>query len=874
MQSVSALVCTLSLFIVQLQPAYGDLPVHCVQPQVIGQWRFHIGHYGNGAGDSSCGFSAPDAPDGHWQLTPPIRDPEQKEKGKYYLTSEFKEAFTLDVELRDWTARATKVVGGEGKVHFPSKDLPAGTWTEVYDEGFHVTLGASDGDMHSFFAFHKYTISDEEGGEAAKSINTKDNAKHTDCHTTLLGWYKQLDPNSHGVKKQMCYWGERIGSIAPLPADKQAPAGTPPIVPVPVSDTGGAAKKVPEKKLERPSTRGGKGPSAPTTKSATPPLRLLLQIVLGLSTIASVAGFWNGLAPKRHSDRGVFFWRTLGLVGMLTLIIVGVSLWFMSHVREVDVVHKQATAGTSQKKGYTVKQMMDRTNEHLKQAEASNTTVRWQSNPEKMKKWMAEREKHGVQVTENSEIERLLDAISPPPVVGLPGFGVSESIGVVKSAAIAEQKRVADKLNKTVDQLTTADMNNVWGTKTHNHHEQPGRSFIMNGKPLGAEDWKTMTAFDWKDVSMQDSNGNVVMTNPVCAVPDQGPCGSCYATAATSMFTSRLMLRYPELAKKFRSGSRSEDRISVRQHLACNPYQQGCDGGYPYLMALWGLENDLVTDRCFEQMEAAEGNKKQGPRPDTCPAKGSSSSPECQGFTFRIENFRYVGGALGRCGMHHLCEAAIREELYKGGPMVVTIEPTELFWSYTGGIMHEIPRKAWEKVPKTTYTEESEIHAKSDISDCGDTECFIWRKVDHSVLLTGWNEDTSKGLSCQPKTEMLETEKGTWVNPNCEAAKTQQDCKLKEKECIWQGFQYWIVQNSYGPQWGEGGFMYLGPRGHDPIRVETMTVAADVQWVEAEEAGMKGKKFRDTKSSFAEEKRQGLKIGAVRPHTPPAVLPL
>merc|ERR1719156_128564 len=113
-------------------------------------------------------------------------------------------------------------------------------------------------------------------------------------------------------------------------------------------------------------------------------------------------------------------------------------------------------------KGYTVKEMMDRTKQQLKEAEASNTTVRWQSDPEKMKKWMAERERHGVQVTENSEVERLLDAISPPPVVGLPGFGVSESIGILKDAGIAEQKRVATKLNKTTDQLTTQDMNKVW----------------------------------------------------------------------------------------------------------------------------------------------------------------------------------------------------------------------------------------------------------------------------------------------------------------------------------------------------------------------------------------------------------------------------
>merc|ERR1719231_2042777 len=130
-----------------------------------------------------------------------------------------------------------------------------------------------------------------------------------------------------------------------------------------------------------------------------------------------------------------------------------------------------------------------------------------------------------------------------------------------------------------------------------------------------------MVAFDWRNVSLKDAHGNLVLTNPVSAVPDQGPCGSCYATAATSMFTSRLMLRYPELAKKFREGQGPEDRISVRQHLACSPYQQGCDGGYPYLMALWGMENDLVTDRCFTQMEGGQNlSQTFSPQPRTCPA--------------------------------------------------------------------------------------------------------------------------------------------------------------------------------------------------------------------------------------------------------------
>ena len=62
-----------------------------------------------------------------------------------------------------------------------------------------------------------------------------------------------------------------------------------------------------------------------------------------------------------------------------------------------------------------------------------------------------------------------------------------------------------------------------------------------------------------------------------------------------------------------------------------------------------------------------------------------------------MTNFRYVGGALGRCMTAGLCEEAIKQEIYQRGPVTSAVEPGEVdghmmaaFTGYSGGILHEV----------------------------------------------------------------------------------------------------------------------------------------------------------------------------------------
>merc|ERR1740130_807141 len=86
---------------------------------------------------------------------------------------------------------------------------------------------------------------------------------------------------------------------------------------------------------------------------------------------------------------------------------------------------------------------------------------------------------------------------------------------------------------------------------------------------------------------------------------------------------------------------------------------------------------------------------------------------------------------------------------------------------YKSGIYHSIDEKTWmtNNVPRPE-----------------------WEKVDHSVLLVGWGEDSQTG----------------------------------EK--------FWIIQNTWGETWGENGFFRM-KRGKDEFGIESICEAADPYYI-------------------------------------------
>jgi cathepsin C len=109
-------------------------------------------------------------------------------------------------------------------------------------------------------------------------------------------------------------------------------------------------------------------------------------------------------------------------------------------------------------------------------------------------------------------------------------------------------------------------------------------------------------------------------------------------------------------------------------------------------------------------------------------------------------------------------EISMMKELMNNGPFVVSIEPDYNFMYYKSGIYNSDTFTNW-------FTNKTQVPE--------------WRKVDHSVLLVGWG--------------------------------------VEEKT----NHKFWLIQNSWGSDWGENGFVRLR-RGVDELNVESMAEVATV----------------------------------------------
>lgn len=176
-------------------------------------------------------------------------------------------------------------------------------------------------------------------------------------------------------------------------------------------------------------------------------------------------------------------------------------------------------------------------------------------------------------------------------------------------------------------------------------------------------------------------------------VRNQGRCGSCYAVSTLNMLESRL---------KIKSGI-TED-LSLDHVLNCSVYNQGCEGGYSYLVLKFAHELELIPKRC----EKRHNDKFQ------CGSKKCRGKNTNKYNSYKVKNFGYLGGSYGKCS-----EELLMRELQKNGPIVVSFEPDYHFMMYRKGIYKSLKSNWVQKnLPKPE-----------------------WQKVDHSVTLVGWGFD-------------------------------------------------------------------------------------------------------------------------------------
>ena len=110
--------------------------------------------------------------------------------------------------------------------------------------------------------------------------------------------------------------------------------------------------------------------------------------------------------------------------------------------------------------------------------------------------------------------------------------------------------------------------------------------------------------------------------------------------------------------------------LSIQHSIDCNMYNQGCDGGYPFLVEKFAKEHELVPESCNKY------KARNGKCSDSCDLDSLDK-------TYKLADYRFVGGAYGLSN-----ERNMMEEMLANGPIAVSFEPAYDFMMYESGIYH------------------------------------------------------------------------------------------------------------------------------------------------------------------------------------------
>ena len=182
-------------------------------------------------------------------------------------------------------------------------------------------------------------------------------------------------------------------------------------------------------------------------------------------------------------------------------------------------------------------------------------------------------------------------------------------------------------------------------------------------------------SFDWRDVGGESY---------VSPIRNQGACGSCYAFSSMGMLEARYRLL---------SNNTKHPVFSPQDVVSCSEYAQGCEGGFPYLIAgKYAEDFGVVEETCYPYR--AHDSKCQ-------------ETSNC--LRYHSTNYYYIGGYYGACS-----EEAMRMELVQNGPMSVSFEVYSDFQHYKGG-----------------------IYKHTGLED----KFNPWEITNHAVLLVGYGEE-------------------------------------------------------------------------------------------------------------------------------------
>jgi len=208
-------------------------------------------------------------------------------------------------------------------------------------------------------------------------------------------------------------------------------------------------------------------------------------------------------------------------------------------------------------------------------------------------------------------------------------------------------------------------------------------------KSAGHAKYNMPKTFDWRNVSGK---------NFLFPAIDQGSCGSCYAVAVSDMITSRVAVQTNNTVRV---------RIAAQEIIECGEkWNQGCDGGFPYLASKYVADFGLTSEGCYPYAERGFNAPSGYGRGCKLDHLAASKPNECK-YRVKASKYNYIGGCYGCCN-----EKDMMKEIYENGPIVIGFQVNMQLLHYSAGIFLQVDHDAKVLNP--------------------------WEETNHAVLVVGW----------------------------------------------------------------------------------------------------------------------------------------